>query len=256
MRARRAWIIAHRGASAQAPESTAAAIRLAVALGADMIELDVQMTRDGRLVIFHDQQLARTTNGRGRLARRRYRELARLDSGAWFATRFAGQRILLMSQVLRMVPRHVRLNLELKRTARGRVLVHRVARRLRVASAVGRVLISSFDARLLRLMRAACPGAARAMLCAHDPERTLRTALALGCVAWHPHQAIVTPALVRRAHEAGLRVHVWTVDTRAQARRVVRMGVDGIFTNRPGRLAERTPRSAFRGCPDGSRFTR
>ena len=70
-----------------------------------MIELDVQMTRDGRLIIFHDDRVERTTNGAGRVRRMRYAELARLDAGSWFARRFAHERILLVSQALRLLPR-------------------------------------------------------------------------------------------------------------------------------------------------------
>src|SRR3990167_3043170 len=89
--------IAHRGASAVAPESTRAAINAEVRAGAAMIELDVQMTRDGRLVVFHDDRLERTTNGSGRLRATTYARLARLDAGTWFDPRFAGERILLAS---------------------------------------------------------------------------------------------------------------------------------------------------------------
>ena len=229
-------VIAHRGASAEAPESTRAAIERAVRLGADMIELDVQMTKDGRLVVFHDTRLDRTTNGRGWLSQWRYRELARLDAGAWFAPRFSGERVLLLSQVLRLVPRSSQLNLELKRTARKAAVVHRVVRCVSRTGAVRRVLVSSFDAGLVKRMKAAHPRIARALLCRRRATRALRRAIALECVAVHPHASLVTPALVAQAHRAGLRVHAWTVDRLSEARRLIRMGVDGLVTNRPDRL--------------------
>ena len=231
-------IIAHRGASAVAPESTAVAIRAAVRAGAGMIELDVQMTRDGRLVVFHDERLDRTTNGRGRLARQSYARLARLDAGSWFHPRFTGERILLVSHALRLIPSRVRVNLELKSTPRGDALVSAVRRLVRGVHRQGRVLISSFDATVLRLARscglpiALIDGASGGV----DADRALRRAIRLGCAAWHPSDRIVTCRRVLQAHAAGLRVRVWTVDERRRARQLRRWGVDGIFTNDPARL--------------------
>ena len=231
----RAWIIAHRGASAAAPESTEEAIRLAFRLRADMVELDVHMTADRRLVIFHDDRLDRTTDGHGLLRRRRYAELARLDAGAWFASRFAGQRILLLSQALRVARSH-RVNLELKGTAQPRQLIERVVRCLRQARATTRVLVSSFDVSLLARLRRAQPRIALALLCRWRPRPALERAVRLGCVAFHPHASLVTPALVRDARAAGLRVHTWTVEDPRQARRLVRLGVQGLVTNVPDRI--------------------
>ena len=227
-------VIAHRGASAVAPESTRAAIRAAVRSGAHMIELDVQMTRDGRLVIFHDDRLNRTTNGRGRLVNATYIQVARLDAGSWFHPRFAGERILLLSEVLRLIPRRVRVNLELKRTRHGRRLVQRVLQTVRRARAQRRVVLSSFDAALLDLV-GRC-GMPRALICYRRPERSLHRAIRAGYDGWHPKRSLASPARIARAHAAGLWVNVWTVDDLAQARRLRRWGVDGIFTNDPAKF--------------------
>lgn len=229
-------VIAHRGASGQAPESTAAAIRLALRARADMIELDVQMTQDQRLVIFHDDRLDRTTNGRGRLIRRRYRDVAGLDAGAWFSPRFAGERILLVSQALRLIPPPCRINLELKRTRRPAALIRGLVRGLRWTRAGRRVLVSSFDASLVGRVRTCAPRVPTALLCRRRPWAALQQAVRLGCVAFHPHHSLVTPTLIERAHAAGLRVHTWVVDRPALARRLVRMGADGLFTNVPNEI--------------------
>ena len=228
-------IIAHRGASAVAPESTAAAIREAGRSGARMVELDVQMSRDGRLVIFHDDRLERTTNGTGVVTAARYAALSRLDAGAWFHPRFAGQRILLVSQALHRIPSRMRVNLELKRTPRRRALLRRFLRTVRRARLGHRLLVSSFDPQLLAPLAAA--GLSLALICRRDPDRSLKRAIRLGCVAWHPFHALVTPRRVARAHAAGLAVHAWSVDDAARARRLGAWGVDGIFTNDPARLA-------------------
>lgn len=232
----RLLVIAHRGASAEAPESTAAAIRLAFRQQADMVELDVQLTRDGRVVIFHDDRLERTSTGHGRLGRFRYRDLRRLDVGSWWAPRFAGERILLASEALTMCLPSCGVNLELKRTSQARALIQRVVRCLRRSGTQRRVLLSSFDHSLLTRLKTAAPGVARALLCARGPRHALRRAVALGCAALHPHHSITTSALIRDAHRHGLRVHVWTVDRLDVARRLIRMGVDGIVTNVPGKM--------------------
>ncbi|MBI2104701.1 MAG: glycerophosphodiester phosphodiesterase [Candidatus Omnitrophica bacterium] len=234
MSRRRILIIAHRGASAVAPEGTRAAIREAARAGARMVELDVQMTRDGRLVVFHDERLERTTNGAGRVREARFRALARLDAGSWFHPRFAGERILLVSQALRLAPARLRINLELKRTTRRAALLRRLVRVIRRARAGRRVLCSSFDPALLRPLRS--QRVALALLCREEPDRSLRQAIQLRCAAWHPLHTLATAARITRAHAAGLRVHAWTVDEPARARRLARRGVDGLFTNDPRRI--------------------
>lgn len=230
-------IAAHRGASAVAPESTAAAIRAAARAGAEMIELDVQMTRDGRLVVFHDDRLERTTNGRGRLAKTTYAALAKLDAGSWFHPTFSGERVLLLSQALRLVPRRMRVNLELKSTRRGRAVIRRVVHAVRRDAGRHDMLLSSFDPRLLALLGRR--RMSRALICNRRPDSSLAHAIRAGFEAWHPHVSLVTAARVARAHAAGVCVRVWTVDDPMQARRLSRQGVDGIFTNDPGKFRGR-----------------
>lgn len=233
---RRPLIIAHRGASAVAPESSGAAIRGAALAGADMIELDVQMTRDGRLVVFHDERLERTTTGAGMAAKKRYAQLARLEAGAWFHPRFAGERILLLSQALRLIPKRMRINLELKSTVARTSLVRRVLHTVRRAGVVRRLVLSSFDPRMLRPLRRT--RLAYALICREQPDRALRRAIRLGCAAWHPAHTVVSSRRVTRAHNAGLRVYAWTVDDLTRARQLVGRGVDGVFTNDPARLVK------------------
>jgi len=232
----RCIIVAHRGACAYAPENTRAAIRKALALKADMIELDVQLTQDNRLVIFHDARLDRTTNGHGVLSRWPYRELVRLDCGSWFSPRFSGERILLASQALRLIPPPSLINLELKRTSRRDLVVKQLVRCLRWTRTTKRVVVSSLDPSLLARLKARQPQVSRALLCRRNPHQALRNAIALGCAALHPHKSLLSPSLIKRAHAAGLRVHVWTVNHAHEARRLLRLGVDGMVTNVPDRI--------------------
>lgn len=245
-------VIAHRGASAVAPEGTAAAIREAVRSGAQMIELDVRMTRDGRLVIFHDGRLERTTAGLGWIHRTPYVRLARLDAGSWFHPRFAAERVLLVSQALRLIPARLMVNLELKQTVRSHVMLERLLSLLRQPRVRKRLLISSIDPKLLRPL--APRGLALSLISRADPDRSLQLAIRLGCVAWHPYERVVTPARIVRAHAAGMRVHAWTVDNPSRARRLLALGVDGLFTNDPARLRRALkPVTARRRRPETER---
>ena len=230
---RRVLLIAHRGASAVAPEGTRSAIQEAIRAKADMVELDVQMTRDGRLMIFHDDRLERTTDGSGRLSEVRYCQAARLDAGSWFHPRFAGEHLLLVSQAIRLIPQRMRVNLELKRTAHRQALLRRVLRLVRWTRVARRLVVSSFDPALLEPL---CHRLVCALLCRRQPERSLQQAIRLGCTAWHPHVSLASPARIRRAHRAGLQVRVWVVDDPGQARQLARWGVDGVFTNDPARV--------------------
>ena len=100
-----------------------------------------------------------------------------------------------------------------------------------------RLLVSSFDEGLLqRFVSTRLP---LALICRRHPDRSLRQAIRLGCVAWHPFHALVTPRRVAHAHAAGLAVHAWTVDRLTVARRMRRCGVDGVFTNDPGRFTRK-----------------
>ena len=232
-------VIAHRGASAVAPESTSAAIEQAVRANANMIELDVQRTRDGRLVVFHDDRLERTTNGRGKLVTTSYAALARLDAGSWFHPRFTGERILLVSEAIRLIPPPLTVNLELKRTRYGHALIEHLRRIVRQARVASRVLLSSFDAGLLE--RWPPSDVSLALICRERPDQSLRQAMALGCAAWHPEHRLVTRARIAVAHATGLRVHAWTVDDPRRARALARLGIDGVFTNDPARLRGARP---------------
>ncbi len=201
-----------------------------------MVELDVQVTRDRRLVIFHDDRLERTTDGAGRVSQASYGALARLDAGKWFGERFAGERILLASDAARLIPARLGINLELKRTRRRQLLVRGLMRLIRRRNLRQRLLLSSFDPRLLEPF--AGKQIALALICRTFPEASLRRAVALGCTAWHPHHTVATPRRIARAHAAGLRVHVWTVDDPGKARRVLRDGADGLFTNDPSTITK------------------
>lgn len=234
-------VIAHRGASRSAPENTVAAMLGAVEAGTDMIELDVQMTRDRRLVVFHDGGLGRTTNLHGVLASNHYSHLRDLDAGAWFGPRFNGERIPLLTDIFTSVPATLSINVELKPTRHPAELVQRLIRDLESAGRLSssppidhHTLVSSLDARLLE--PCAVEGLPIALVTEADPIEDLEMARDLGCCAWHPDHGTLTPEAVEAAHAQGLKVNTWTVDTLGRMRELADWGVDGIITNIPKTL--------------------
>lgn len=226
-------IWAHRGASADAPENTLAAFALAEAQGADGIEFDVQLSADGVPVVIHDATLQRTTDGRGKVAATAWPELSRLDAGSWFAPQFAGEGLPSLEQVLVWAGDRLRLNLEFKDPAAASSLLELLQR-----FPASRVLVSSFDHALLEQLRAAAPGLAIGFLSeSRFWRRHLERARRCGAVSFHPRLDRVSRPLLAACRSMGLAVFPWTLDELSPARRLRRLGIAGLFTNLPGKMA-------------------
>lgn len=238
-------ILAHRGASAHAPDHTLAALRLALEHGADVIECDVHVSRDGHPVLHHGGDLAENTDGSGPVGRYTLSELQRFDAGYRFTTdgtdfphRGRDHRILSLAEVLAEFP-DTRFNIDLKER-RAAAPARRV---IDEHAASDRVLLASFYS----WHRApALPGHKGPRSITQDqmiPFMLLHWARldslwpldldAIQVPERHRGIRVVTPRLIGRAHELGMRVHVWTVDDAADMRRLLSWGVDGIVTRRP-----------------------
>jgi glycerophosphoryl diester phosphodiesterase len=232
-------VLGHRGASAEAPENTIAAFRLAIEQGADGVELDVWRCASGEVVVVHDEDLARVGGAPLRVPDSPLAALRAVDVGAWRGERFRGERVPLLSEVLEALPFAV-VNVELKsRGGRDLRLAHAAAEAIWQARAGGRVVVSSFDWRLVAAFRLASPDVATGLL--FDATRAWRLRAALGVralrpAAVHPDRALATDARVRRWSERGLAVNVWTVDDVGEAVRLARAGAAAVITNAPGRI--------------------
>ena len=220
-------MFAHRGGSALAPENTIAAFDNGLALGCDGLELDVHLSADGQVVVHHDRTLDRTTPLRGPVAARSAVELAHAN-------------VPTLADVLARYP-HIPMIIELK-VNRPELAAAAIAV-VRRASAVERVCFGSFGLRVLRAVRALEPAAATSAA-----REEVRLALYRSWCRWPVHRVaysgyqvpewagstrVVTSRFVRDAHAAGLAVQVWTVDTAADARRLLSYGVDALITDRP-----------------------
>jgi glycerophosphoryl diester phosphodiesterase len=232
-------ILGHRGASADAPENTLAAFRLAVEQGADGVELDVWRCASGEVVVAHDEDLGRVAGSPLRIPDAPLAALRAQDVGAWKGARWRGERIPLLAEVLEALPR-AHVNVELKsRSGRDLALAGATAEVLRRAGAAERVLVSSFHWRLLAAFRLAAPEIPVGLLFEAKYAWRLRVALAVPALrpaAVHPDRVLATDARVAAWRARGLDVNVWTVDDPAEAARLARAGASAVITNAPGRL--------------------
>ena len=224
--------IAHRGASSCFPENTLAAFAGAIAAGADMCELDVQLSRDGALVVIHDDTVDRTTGGCGAVAAMTLEQLKRLDAGASFGSQFKGERIPTLDEVFACVGGRCALNIELKSAS----LEQKVCAAIRDHDALATAIVSSFDWDALDRIRQFHPAVRVGLLASRWPVRLLGAATAIKAYAIHPRVDIVTEDLCTAAHERILDVYTWTVDDLGTMRKLIAYGVDGIMTNYPERL--------------------
>jgi glycerophosphoryl diester phosphodiesterase len=239
-------VFAHRGGAGLAPENTMAAFKNGLALGADGLELDVRLSRDGAVVVHHDTTLDRTTNLTGPVARFTADELSRADAGFRFAQGREGREgrencgIPTLSAVLARFP-DARIIVELKENTRE--LAHAVVSAIRRAGAEERVCLGSFGGKVLRAAREAAPEIATSA-----SREEVRWAVYRSWCRWSVRGAryggyqvpevagttrVVSCRFVRDAHRAGLGVQVWTVDEPSDARRLLAWGVDALITDRP-----------------------
>ena len=227
-------VIAHRGASGTAPENTLAAFRRAETIGAHMIELDVQLTSDGEVIVMHDDTLERTTNGRGAVCGRSLAELRALDAGSWFGPAFAGEPVPTLAEVLDAV--RLPVNVELK-AGGGDGLEARTLAVVRAAGALDRIVFSSFDPGSLERLRLLTADAQIGVLWSR-PQFSPAIAIAarVAAIAVHIRKTAVSAENVAAAREMGLLTRVWTVNSPREFAPLERAGVAGVFTDYPERF--------------------
>jgi len=233
MRDFRPLIEAHRGDSRNAPENTLAAFRQAVALGAQWLELDVYVTRDGRFAVIHDADLARTTDGKGTVESQDWSAVAQLDAGCWFSSDFAGEPLPLLDDVVEFArSTGVSLNVEMKGSVPDDATLARIIELVADAPSAPRHVISSFSLEILCAVRRLAPGFVLGII--GSGPTVLAEAIRVGLPWIHVDCRTVSLDLVASAHAAGIRVHVWTVDDPSLYGHYRRMGVDRLCTNNPG----------------------
>lgn len=240
-------VVGHRGAAGHAPENTMASFRKALELGADWIELDVHLSKDGHLIVMHDATVDRTTNGSGAIAGFTYAELRQLDAGSWYSEDFAGEKVPVLAEVIRTVSGQARLLIELKWPEQGLYdrLGERVAQEVRKYGAESWCVIQSFESAYLKeaaatgysipLQKLLVAKTSLLFMPMYQDNRFHMGNLPIGkeiSSVNYFHKAL-TAGIVEDHHEAGKLVIPYTLNTREAMVKVLGMGVDGIITDYP-----------------------
>jgi len=241
-------IIAHRGASYDAPENTLAAVELAWRQSADAVEIDIQQSSDGEIVLMHDANTSRTTGVSWEVREKALAELRQLDAGSWKGAQWAGQRIPTLGEALLSVPPVKRLLIEIKC---GPEVLPALDCALRESALKPRdITLIGFSLETVKRAKAAMPEHEVLWLSALAPsgETTEEADSAEHLIEQARANELdgldlaatdgVTRATVQKIFEAGLKLYVWTVDSLEVARQMAAMGVNGITTNRPELLAD------------------
>ena len=233
----RPLLIGHRGYPAKFPENTPAAFEGAMQAGCGMIELDVTLTRDRKVVVIHDDTLDRTTTGKGPVKGHTLAEIKALDAGSWFDARFAAERVPELSDVMELTAGRCLLNIEIKESAfeadyPADAIEHQVVKLVKTSGGLDRVILSSFDKRILQRIAAMDAPPAIAYISDHGADSgVLEMLLAMKAFSWHPRFKVLTRDQVEMMHASGLKVFPWTINTRTEAEAVLALGVDGLICN-------------------------
>lgn len=227
-------IIAHRGASALAPENTMAAFEKARILGCKCIEFDVRYSADNVPMVHHDDKLDRTTNATGMLQYRTYSDLKLLDAGSWFGEEFAGEGMVTVRDLLDWL-NHTNMiaHMELKSVPADQMngLFHLI--RNTCPPEKQRILVSSFDTQLLKLCLNGLPEYPRGLILNRWHSDTFDLAHSLGCISIILASSCTTKARVAEIKQRGYDTYVFAVPSRARAKRLLSWGVDSLYLDNP-----------------------
>ena len=232
--------VAHRGDPLVKPQNTKAAFLSAMEYEIDMIETDINMTKDGVLVIVHDQKVDNVSDGKGWVVNFTLDELKKLDFGSWMGPGMGPERILTLEEFIELTRDGVDgLNIEIKSgPVKYDGICEKLVSILEDRDMIDRVLISSFDHLLIKELKEMKPELLAAILYNAgliDHITPAKSAMADGI---HPEHAQVTADTVKAARDAGLFINVWTVDDEEDMKRMIDLGVTGLISNFPARLCQ------------------
>ena len=243
-------VIAHRGHSEEAPENSMAAFHKAIEAKADMIELDVRLSSDNEFVVFHDNKLNRTSDGRGLLKKFSARELAELDNGSWFSRKFSRERIPLLRDVLPLTKHGIMINIEIKPDVASVSELSVEEEIVRVVSkfkATHRVMFSSFNHFMMKAIKRTDDSIVTGIL--YNPIADFRHSPSQLAARAHADVFIcskyqLNSDVMHDAHKNDCRVYGYGVKSERDVERMVRLGVDGIIADNPA-MVKRMFKSLF-----------
>jgi glycerophosphoryl diester phosphodiesterase len=235
-------VTAHRGFSGDAPENTLAAFRKAMDVGSDMMELDVRFSKDGQLVVIHDDTLDRTTNGRGKVSDSTLEELKQLDAGSGFAPQFSGEQIPTLKEVLELAKGKIPVNIEIKDDSPGPYkitdLADRVLQEVKKSGMAEQVIFSSFYPSSLQRIKERDPRMWVALLFHRDWNSLGEVTGGRAFSVVNLRHSFLTREKIRRIHREGMKVNTYTVNSEEEMDRFIGWGIDGIITNHPDKLIQ------------------
>lgn len=228
-------IFAHRGASTIYPENTLPAFREAIRMGANGLELDVQLSKDGCPVVIHDESLTRTTNGKGLVKNHTVKELKQLSAGLWFDPKYRGLKIPTLEEVLkRSKPRHIVLNIEMKNLLiRSENLEAEIIRLIRKYKMTNRVILSTFNPESIRIVRQIDPTITTSFLYFGKLDSPWKMALDLGASYIQPPFQALTKEIVQNCQKMDLLVCPYDVNNNQEIQLALEWDVDGLITLHP-----------------------
>ncbi|WP_273836252.1 glycerophosphodiester phosphodiesterase [Guptibacillus sedimenti] len=234
-------VFAHRGSSGTHPENTMSAFKEAKKVGAEGIELDVHLTRDGRLAVIHDATINRTTNGVGRVSEYTMEELNKMDAGSWFSKNFQNERIPELREVLLWAKKEEMLvNIELKysRYTISPVFEETVLSELENLGMGPDIILSSFNHYALQKIHQINPDIDCAILFQEKIFEPWKYAMTLGATSLHPHFNSMDNQLIREAKNKNFPVRVYTVNESNDVKRILKTGCSAIITDFPNSVIE------------------
>jgi glycerophosphoryl diester phosphodiesterase len=228
-------IYAHRGYSSIYPENTISAFKAAIDSGADGIETDIHLSRDGVIVITHDENIKRVSDGEGLVKDMSYEELLKYDFGRWKDERFKGEKIPTLSELLDLIEgTDMVLNIEIKMGFPFYPEIEEKALAMVTERGVlDRIIFSSFNHYSMAKIKKLNPSAKVAPLYSEGIFEPFNYAKTFDSYAIHPSKAVIFKPIVEDCHKLNIKVNVWTVDEIETAKKLEEMGVDALITNQP-----------------------
>lgn len=236
-------IAAHRGASGLAPENTLSAFKLAVESGANMIEIDVQFAKDDSIIVFHDENLGRTTNCSGRIKNYTLEELKKMDSGSWFSESFANEKILTLAETLEYLKDKAYLSIEIKPNAcyeRQEDAVRKIIKVVRDLKLENNVLFGSFDYQALKLIKQLDSKLNTAAIkIPNDKRLPSEVKSAIHCDAYICSLREITHKICADAVKSGMFVGVYSINNEADLNKILKYNVKALATNFPKEIIKK-----------------
>lgn len=234
-------IIGHRGLPEIAPENSGTGFRIAAELGIPIVELDVRLTRDRELVVIHDNDIRKISDGKGKVNRSDLRYLRQFDYGRRFHSRFKGEKLLTLEEALKILLPKVIVMVELKEDKRRRrEMAQALARILEKDQTLNsKLIICSFSDKLLLEVRRFLPFFWLGFIFRTKPKKNLNKAFHFGFASIHPHRRIIKKSLIELARSLDIPIFVWTVNSLKEARKWKERGVQGVITDQSAELINR-----------------